>query len=246
MRKYNIYASLLDGFQNYLDSSEIFQTYWGFSDNAEKTEEQFEAEQYQSLIDRINRVPFDSEAADKGTAFNEVVDCIIENRKSEKMELSSGHEFIQAVYNNRTFYFPRAQTIEFAKQFTGALSQVYTEAILPTKYGDILIYGYIDELLPTSCHDIKTTSKYKAFKFNKAWQKIVYPYCLNAQGNSIYDFEYNVVVIGNELTFYDEYYLYKPERDVKLLTNHCEQLIEFLETNRDKITDRKIFNLDSF
>ena len=45
------------------------------------------AEAVSRLIDRINRKPFDSEAADKGTAFNEVIDCMIENRKSETVQV---------------------------------------------------------------------------------------------------------------------------------------------------------------
>ena len=55
--KYKIYPTLLDGFQRYLDSEE---------DTA-----------LQELIDKINRKPFTSVAADKGTAFNEVVEGVI-------------------------------------------------------------------------------------------------------------------------------------------------------------------------
>lgn len=244
---YNIYATLLDGFQNYLDSGEIYQQFWGFSEDPQKTEEEFEAEQFQGLIDRINRVPFDSEAADKGTAFNEVVDCILMGIKSDKMESLSNKEenSITAIFNGRNFVFPLQQTIEYANRFNGASCQVLTEAILPTKYGDVKLYGYIDELLPMSVHDIKTTSKYSAGKFRKHWQKVVYPYCLNANGNNVTDFEYNIVKFdkNNNFETFDEYYRYFPERDVKLLTEHVESLIEFIELNRDKITDLKIFNL---
>ena len=68
---HNFYATLLDSFGSYLNSSRIYQEYWGFAENPSKTEEEFEKEQFQGLIDKINRVPFSSEAADKGTAFNE-------------------------------------------------------------------------------------------------------------------------------------------------------------------------------
>lgn len=84
---YKFYATLLDAFKNYVDSDIIYQRYWGFSENPPFSEEEFHEQQFQELIDRINRKPFDSEAADKGTAFNEVIDCMIENRKSETVKV---------------------------------------------------------------------------------------------------------------------------------------------------------------
>lgn len=247
--KYNIYATLLDGFQDYLSSSEIYQEYWGFSEEPIKTEYEFEKEQYQGLIDRINRVPFDSDPADKGTAFNEVVDCLIENRKSEKMEITSDKEnnLIRVKFKEREFQFNLLQTVSFAHKFDHAVTQLYTEAIMTTKYGDVLLYGYIDELMPLSCHDIKTTSKYKAGKFRNKWQKIVYPFCLNDQGLHINDFIYNVVLWNyNKIDFsaVEEFYSYVPDRDNRSLVLHIESLIEFIELNREKITDKKIFNLN--
>lgn len=247
---YRFYATLLDAFQNWVSSSEIYQDYWGFSEDPAKTEDQFEKEQKQSLIDRINRVPMkweDSEAADKGTAFNEVVDCLIANRQSEKMMLISNKEsgIITAEYNKRTFIFPLALCREFSEYFKDATSQVFTEAVLPTKYGEVIMYGYIDELKPLSIHDIKTTSKYKAGKFRNNWQHIVYPYCLNQLGNEAREFEYNVAVLGtgNNYSTFAEYYSFTPEKDINRLRFVVESFIEFIELSRDLITDKKIFNL---
>lgn len=244
--KYLIYATLLDGYQDYLSSSEIYQEYWGNSENPSKSEDEFEKEQFQSLIDRINRVSFDNEKADMGTAFNEVVDCIIENRKSLKMDIRSEKEqgLIFVTYNNRTFVFSIALCMEFANYFKGAISQFYVEAPIETKYGNVLLYGYVDELMPHSVHDIKTTEKYKAGKFRNKWQHIVYPYCLNHYGNNVRDFEYNIAVFSAaSYSTHTEYYSFKPERDITLLTCHIEGLIEFIELNKSLITDRKIFNL---
>ena len=70
---YRIYATLLDSYFNYLNSDVIYERYYGWSENPPYTEEEFRQKQFQELIDRINRRPFDSEAADKGTAFNEVL-----------------------------------------------------------------------------------------------------------------------------------------------------------------------------
>lgn len=247
--KYCFYATLLDTFQGWLSSSEIWQEYWGNSDDPSKSEADFEKEQLETLFNRINRVTLaweDSEAADRGTAFNEAVDCVIAGRKSDKMDLKSDKltNLIVANYNKRTFIFPVDLVREFATYFKGGESQVYTEAILETKSGPVLLYGYIDELLPLSVHDIKTTSKYKAGKFRNNWQHVVYPYCLNASGNQVNEFEYNVVVLGTNYTYqtFTEHYHYRSDFHPIALTGIVEQFISFIESNRDKITDLKIFN----
>lgn len=247
--KYQFYATLLDSFQGWLSSSEIYQEYWGFSDDPSKSEDEFEREQFQSLINRINRVPLaweDSEAADRGNAFNEVVDCLIENRKSEKMDIKSNKEagYITVNYNNRTFIFPLFLMLEISSYFKGAVCQVYTEGVLNTKYGDVLLYGYIDEVLPCSIHDIKTTSKYKAGKFRNNWQHIVYPFCLNEDGNQVNDFEYNIAVLGANNTYstYTEHYHFIPVIHIPKLRFAVEHFIDFIEANRELITDKKIFN----
>lgn len=268
---YRFYATLLDGFQDYLNSDTIWEKYWGYSENPPHTPEEFKQKQFQSFIDRINRVPFDSEAADKGTAFNEIIDCMIENRKSDKVEVRYAYEAIvmgqvdncdpderwgdvvqtnkvvglHAYYNNRAFYFDINLCREFANYYKGALTQQFVKAIVPTRYGNVEVYGYVDELMPQSIHDIKTTGKYSVGKFKEHWQHIVYPYCYQQNGIDIRLFEYNIAEIdkyGRWETF-TESYMYKPERDVPRLVNMCEELIRFLKENRHLITDRKIFNL---
>ncbi|MDR1370121.1 MAG: HNH endonuclease [Dysgonamonadaceae bacterium] len=260
--KYLFYATLLDAYQDYLYSDRIYSEYWGFSENPPMTEDEFHEKQRLSLLDRINRVPFDSEKADRGTAFNEIVDCLILNRKSEKMQVESiktpsvnpdtketewRTTAIKATLNGRTFTFPVSICREFSDYYKGALPQVYTEAILPTVYGDVLLYGYLDELMPVSIHDIKTTTRYTAGKFRNHWQHIVYPYCLNKNGNEIQDFEYNILLINEKkggVTYetFTEHYSYLAGRDIPLLTKHVEDLIEFIDAHRDTITDLKIFN----
>ena len=266
---YKVYATLLDSFMDYQDSDAIYDKYWGWSENPPHTPEEFHQLQFQGLIDKINRVPFDSEAADKGTAFNEVVDCMIEHRKSEKVEINkilwneehldriingntpfpitkqhytSTDIGINAKYNNREFVFNINLLREFANYYKGALTQQYVEAVIHTSKGNVLIYGYIDELMPTSVHDIKTTSQYYVGKFKNHSQHLVYPYCLIQSGNDIKTFEYNVATIGvNNYQTYTETYVFNPERDIPILTHRIEDLIQFVEDNRHLITDKKIF-----
>ena len=244
---YKFYATLLDSFMDYQDSDAIYDKYWGWSENPPHTPEEFHQLQFQGLIDKINRVPFDSEAADKGTAFNEVVDCMIEHRKYEKVKVEKvivdNHVIaIYSVYNNRTFSFDINLLREFANYYKGALTQQYVEAVILTSKGNVLIYGYIDELMPTSVHDIKTTSQYYVGKFKNHSQHLVYPYCLIQSGNDIKTFEYNVATIGvNNYQTYTETYVFNPERDIPILTQRIENLIQFVEDNRNLITDKKIF-----
>lgn len=249
---YKFYATLLDGFQDYLQSDQIYQQYWGFSENPSKTVDEFEAEQLEGLINRINRVPFDSEAADKGTAFNEVVDCLIMgcNTDREDMKIISDKEngIINVSFKDRSFSFPISICMEFANYYKGAIPQVYTEGIVPTRYGNVLVYGYIDELLPDKVADIKTTGMYSVGKFLHHWQHIVYPYTLQQEGNDISDFEYNIAVLPKtgrgEIKTYTESYSFVPDRDIPKLQAHCERLIEFIELKKDLITDKKIFAQD--
>lgn len=251
---FKIYATLLDSYFNYFNSDVIYERYYGWSENPPCTEEEFQQKQFQELIDRINRKPFDSEAADKGTAFNEVIDCMIENRKSETVKIEKMYSdmmdckqkvvALKATYNNRVFTFPISLCREFANYFEGALTQQRVEAILPTAFGDVLVYGVIDELMPTSVHDIKTTGSYTVGKFKDHHQHLVYLYCLNKNGVPIKDFEYNIVEFnkgGYVVDTYTETYVFNPERDIPILTNHCEEFIRFLEDNRELITDTKIF-----
>lgn len=247
--RYRFYASLLDAFQNYLDSDIIYDKYWAFSENPPYTQEEFQQKQFQSLIDRINRVPYDSEAADRGTAFNEVVDCMVLNRASDKIEVEkvtdNGQTVgLNATYNSRTFYFPLALCREVADYYKGALTQQYVQAVLPTVFGGVLVYGFIDYVLPFLTCDLKTTGRYNVGDFKNHWQHIVYPYALIENGINVRDFEYNIVELSkNDYNTYTESYSFVPERDIPKLTQHCEDFIKFLHQNRELITDKKIFNL---
>lgn len=247
---YKFYATILDAFWNYLNSDIIYNRYWGFSENPPHTEEEFHELQFHELIDRINRVPFDNEKADRGTCFNELVDALIENRKPKDVDVErtpDGKSY-QAIYNNRIFSFPISICREFANYFKDALTQQRVEAILPTRYGDVLVYGFIDELMPTSVHDIKTTGSYSVGKFKNNFQHLVYPYALIQNGNDIRTFEYNILEFskaGYPVDTYTETYVFNPDRDIPILTNHCEDFIRFLEENKGLITDTKIINLQS-
>lgn len=244
--KYYIYPSLLDAYQNYLNSEETWFKFWGNSDTPSITIEEFERKQFAGLIDNINRVQpawEDTEKRDRGTAFNNLIDAFIIGEKSDCIERTD--DGYKVSYNNRSFEFPKDICVEFFRYFKGATPQIYCEAVMPTKHGDVLLYGFIDELMPTSIHDIKVTGSYEAWKFKDKWQRVVYPYCVNENGGDITDFEYNILLIterksSNIYETITEYYNYT-ESDVERLQAFIEEFIEFLEQHRKLITDTKIF-----
>lgn len=247
--RYRAYATLLDAWQDYLDTPQIYDKYWGFTSEPPHTLEEFWVKQHASLIDKINRVPFTSEAASKGTAFNAVIDTLITGQLDEKVRMSKVYGengewvAIQAELDGFTFQFPYELCREFATYYRGAIPQVRVSAILHTMYGDVEVYGFIDELMPLSIHDIKYTGNYTASKFKHHFQHLVYPYCLIQNGSDIRTFEYNVAEESKSGKWqtYTETYVFDPDRDVPILRERCEGLIEFLLQNQKFITDRRIF-----
>lgn len=249
--QYKFWATLFDAYQNYLDATDIYEEYWGYSENPPFTLQEFQDKQYQSLLDTINKVPFDSEAADKGTTFNEVIDCMVLHQNSDRMKITKEYSNegsligVKAVYNNREFHFPLHLIKQMADYYKGGVPQQYVEATLPTAYGDILLYGYVDYIMPLMICDLKTTSRYSVGKFKNHYQHLVYPYCLQQSGADVRMFEYNIVVMTKySYDIFKECYLFRPERDIPKLTATCEDIVRFLQDNRDKITNRKIFALE--
>ncbi len=252
--KYQFYATLLDTYQSYLNSEVLWQRYWGNSTKEDAiTAEEFEQKCKQDLIDRINRVPFESEAADQGACFNEIVDCLILNRNTDRDDMviksDRDRQIIAATFRDRTYEFPMHICREFSNYYQGAVPQMLCEGMLLTKYGNVRVYGYIDELMPFSIHDIKTTKSYSTGSFRDHWQHHVYPFCIEQLGSKIDYFEYNICEIkrgvrGDKFATFTEHYPYNAAESTIALTAHCEGLIEFIEAHRSQITDLRIFCQD--
>lgn len=86
--KFRFYPTLLDAFQNYVESDTIWEKYYGNSENPSITAEDFHDQKLQDLFDSINRVDgVYPEAAAKGTCLNEIVDRIITNQNPSDSEV---------------------------------------------------------------------------------------------------------------------------------------------------------------
>lgn len=264
---YRIYPSLLDKFQELLDYEiAVEDDFNKVSETAVKenrypgkevgdyilTPDEMSDKLEKELIDSINRVPHEPwEAADKGTAFNEVVDCIIAGRECsiEGMVIDYTAEGIHVSYDGFDWLFDTDFCNEFAGQLKGSMSQVFTSATIDTEYGTVELYGYIDEWLHDQVIDIKTTGRYSFLKFERKWQRHVYPYCLVENGHEVRGFEYRVVqwkggtkiqpaMYGDVIP---EYYTYDHEQSKAELTEMVERFVSWLNLHRDQITDRKVF-----
>lgn len=280
---YRIYPSLLDKFQSFVDMSAEDFFYqdenggWHKNYNESTGEYHYTDEEVydlakQDLINAINRVRSVSEAASKGTAFNELVDALINNKKSETLQTKKVYydvngNFIrtewplnqqifklagvQAELDGFTFIFDIELLREAAEYLKGSVNQVYTSATIETKYGLVQLYGYIDELRQNKVYDLKTTKKYEFGKYQKYWQRHVYPYCLIESGEctEIESFEFTCYQLSNSTDKqslikgkrYPEVYNYNHEQSKELIKSQCERFIEFLEENKELITDKKVF-----
>lgn len=254
---------MLDKFQALLDVEQTVEEFWNLDSEGEykETADEMSDRLERELLDAVNRVPREPiEAADKGTCFNEVIDCLISRRKCEYegMTVRSGwmgeESVITAELNGFTFHFNTALCKEVAEILKGAISQHRCEATIDTRYGEVELYGYIDEIVEDAVVDIKTTSRYDFGKFGKGWQRHIYPYCLVASGQmkEVAGFEFLVVVWkgGTSRTpvlsgmIEGEWYDYHHDQSEVAIRQICERFIEWLEAHRDQITDKKIFAED--
>jgi len=200
---YKFYPSLLDAY-NWYASSE--------NDESEN-----------DLINKINRVPFESEAASKGTWFNNFIDQALIG-------------IDKYVTNHLTGY-----AAEIAQMLKGSAKQVFCKTQIEVDGKLVEIYGYIDYVKEDRVIDLKTTSEYQLGKYKGSLQLHFYPVALIDEGNDIRSFDF---IVTDFKTTYIESYQVNYEVSRKAIVDACKNLIRFIETKRSLITDKKIFGID--
>lgn len=306
---YAFSPSLLDAYQRmvdtkvedffYQDETGAWHLNWNETEETlHFSEEEVDALLKQEFIDKVNKVPTPpSEAASKGTAFNEIIDCLVKKCKpsnpaiviktirsgedlfkarqetgrfeadmsdgvtpimpshdlpsSNELFAKIGTTFIYAELDGFEFFFDKNFCIEAAEYFKGSIAQYYTKANLQTSKGVVEIHGYIDYLRHMKLFDAKTTKRYNWGDFQKKWQRYAYPFTLIESGmmNEVNSFEFTIYVLSGGSSRsplitgkqYKEVYTYDHEQARKMLTQQCERVIEFLEENRELITNEKVF-----
>lgn len=257
---YRVNPSLLGKFSDYLNSDSLWSKFYGDQEEPAMSPTEFSEKQERELIDAINRVDKGPiEAADRGTALNEIIDCTLEQRQpDEKIQLATIRDEsgkateIDAKINGFEFRFDADMCLGLIEYFRGSTCQHLCEAIITTLYGPVVLYGYSDYIFRDVVKDLKTTTRYEWGKYEGGWQKDLYPWCLIESGevDRVSGFEYTVVklsggtsatpIIGGEM--FREWYDYNHAQAEARLRDIVERFIGWIEMNRDKITHPRIFN----
>ena len=207
----------------------------------------------QDFIDRINRVPTEMpEAAMKGTAYNDMIDAMLEGKDVETA-IHIVRNVPNDVYkwthvydlpdgdnqNAVEFMFPKKITDEIIRKLQGAVAQVYNEATIKTAFGDVVLYGYVDYVLRDTLIDLKTTSRYDFPKYLNSAQHPLYLYTAR-QNMDVENFKYLVTDMRN---IYEEAYHWNVNLE-KMLVSMLNNLVSFIYDHKDMITNDKIFGLE--
>ncbi len=206
---FHFYATLLDSFA------------WYKRNEKEGAKDEF--------LGRINRVPMEkTDAMIRGIEFENAV-----NLWAKRGTLPPGPVTVHDLGVSPELIG------KFTKGFEKALRQLFVEVNLPTKYGPVRVYGFIDELLADAAYDTKTTKDYSLGKYRNNWQHPSYLEALKHMGGNVSRFVYRITDFED---YFEEEYKYRKE-DTDRLIVECEHLIEFVEANRPAITDGKIFGM---
>lgn len=217
---YKFYATLLEAFLWYKVSE---------SENAE-----------QEFIDKINRVPVTDESSiermSKGTALNNVVDRYVYNNGV----MLCGHYSDKV--NDLEFTFDEDLIKKLGDKLIGSIPQIYTETILKCNGYNVLVYGYIDYIISNKLIDLKSTKTYDLGKYKDSLQMHLYPVsCYKEHDVKVDEFEFLVTDLKEVFTETYKVNLIESER---IITNVCNDLINFIEAKKHSITDKKIFGLE--
>lgn len=187
----------------------------------------------QELIDKINRVKSEMpEAARKGIAFEAVINMLL---KSNNHPLLMDSEY----YKGDGFIFGAEIVNKIAAKLINAKKQQeYIQANVQTPVGAIKVYGFIDYSYDDMLVDLKTTGSYKKDKYAINNQHKCYPLLAQLNGKNITKFNYLVTDFSR---MYIEPYVHTKAMRDEFIFNLVE-FTEFLEANREIITDKKIFN----
>jgi hypothetical protein len=168
-------------------------------------------EKFNQLLNRINRI----------SDFDE--QTLLKFKKGIRFEeavvKNMPHNFEPAIINNAKALLPKARVLQMPVKFN---------------HNAIQFYGFADVVGEGRVIDLKTTSSYKNHKFKDNPQNL-YMYALKNQGcvqmeYIVYDFS----TIHHEIYRLESY-------DFKPLLGLLDEFSVFLEKNRHRITDPKLF-----
>ena len=237
---YKIYPSVLNAYQHYLNSEVDAEAFTNLTPDGyyRQSADEIAQARLDALLNTINRVPVTSEAMERGTAFNLLIDRLLANETIE-----TDGKVCEIVSDGKRWSFDAETCRRTAQYLGGSLAQVYQEREIDTELGKVLLYGYADYVQRERIIDLKTTARYQFGKYEQGWQRYVYTYIL-AQDMRVESFTYLAVqmktVDGVHCgSLYAEDYT-TTAADTQILKAFLCRFIEFLEQHRSQITDLKI------
>jgi hypothetical protein len=221
--KYNIYPTLLDAWQWYKNSGEF----------------RSEPEARKELLATINRTKDidDEEAVQTGKQLQSLVDALIVMKPRER-QLSP-----EAQLGVADKHITGQVLTDLCAPLIGALTNVRVGRTMQTKYGLVELYGVIDYINGPVVYDLKYVKSYEIGKYYHGMQRYVYPYVLAGEGMIAEQFEFRATDLKS---IFPESYTVNLEVDELILRKVVEEFIEFVESERTKITDRKLFNVQRY
>jgi len=212
---YNFWATLLNDFSHYQNEA-------GY----EKGEEFFPFVTEQNLIDKLNRVPFQStEAMDKGNAF----ELAVATNQSEVVFGENKYDFDKALVNNLN------------SMVSGGAYQKGLKYTITFDDCTVNFYGYSDFIKRDTIVDLKTTGQYTFPKFDKSFQHKVYLLGANQMGYKMNKFQYLVTDFKD---YFYELYPFDEEKYHQELKMMAVDLIAFIQSRRYFITNENLFKAD--
>jgi hypothetical protein len=201
---YRIYPTLVEQYMNY--KLDLYDITW------------------EDIINKINRVPEPkSEAAQKGSSFHELT-------VYDWTQLIPAEHRGQMCYFYDDYRFPAGPVEEIGKIRQGGEHEVYVEKELETKFGPVLLYGFIDTIKDGVAYDIKTTSRYDIGKYLRSLQRSAYLWMSGSR-------QFQFLVTNFHAVFKEDYYpTGKEEERIRV---EVEDFLEFCSHFSDHITDSK-------
>lgn len=266
MNKYRFSPSALDKFQKLLDAEAYFESDFNNTDAGPKQSlDEIRAEREKELLDHINKVDMaPTEAASRGTALNELVDQFIRWHytdtpfeeiydKSGRVNVGNITEHtVECECEGFSFVFARELVEYLAERLQNGTPQLHAEAWLSVDDDSwVLLHGYPDYIMPRQVTDLKTTTSYSFGKYERYWQRYVYPYILKLSGymQECDMFEFLAVelkadrktgIIAGSVASeqYTDVSLSKCEEKLRWI---CSAFIGWIEDHKSQIYEQRIF-----
>jgi hypothetical protein len=181
---------------------------------------------WQELIDKINRVKTAEwpEAVQKGMCFEQTVSNAI---------LGVYNRVADDQYINTKYSFNKNLVDKMAAKLKNNIGlQTYIQGNVLTPLGNVKMYGFVDFVYPEFYIDLKTCGAYKKGKYEINTQHKCYPLIGGKKSLTYYITDFNDV--------YTESYSFNNQLKEQLIFELTE-FIEWLNINKELITDTKIF-----